>query len=120
MRPRNQNLSRRWKIENSTTGDAYTLIPGANDGVADAFGRGDVWILRFHDGEIDDGISAAPSQTGPSQPNAAADIGRFINAESTYNQNVVIWYAAHFTHDVHAENGGIDHIVGPTLQPAQW
>jgi hypothetical protein len=33
---------------------------------------------------------------------------------------VVIWYAAHFTHDVHAENGGIDHIVGPTLQPAQW
>src|SRR5918911_2038380 len=120
MRPRNSARSRRWWIENSTTGDAYLLIPGANDGVADAFGRGDVWILRFHPEEIDDGISAAPSQTGPSQPNAAADIGRFINAESTYNQNVVIWYAAHFTHDVHAENGGIDHIVGPTLQPAQW
>jgi hypothetical protein len=120
MRPRNSARSRRWWIENSTTGDAYLLIPGANDGVADAFGRGDVWILRFHDGEIDDGISAAPSQTGPSQPNAAADIGRFINAESTYNQDIVIWYAAHFTHDVHAENGGIDHIVGPTLQPAQW
>ena len=117
MRPRNPARSRRWKIENSTTGDAYTLIPGENDGVADAFGRGDVWILQFHDGEIDDGVSAAPSQAGPSQPDAPADIGRFINAESTFNQDVVIWYAAHFTHDVHEEIG---HIVGPTLQPVQW
>jgi hypothetical protein len=120
MRPRNSARNRRWRIENSTTGDAYMLIPGANDGVADAFGRGDVWILRHHDEELDDGISAAPSQTGPSQPNAPADIGRFINAESTENQDIAIWYAAHFTHDVHEEAGGIDHIVGPTLQPVRW
>jgi hypothetical protein len=122
MRPRNHDLSRRWKIENSTTGDAYTLIPGENDGVADAFARGDVWILRSHGerDEIDDGISAAPSQAGQRQPNAPAEIGRFINAESTHNQNVVIWYAAHFTHDVHAENGEIGHYVGPDLKPVQW
>jgi hypothetical protein len=121
MRPRNQALSRRWKIENSNTGDAYTLISGANDGEADAFGRGDVWILRSYDTqEIDDGISAALSHAGQPQPNAPAEIGRFINAESTYNQNVVIWYAAHFTHDVHAEDGEIGHYVGPELKPVQW
>src|SRR5215210_2039521 len=117
MRYRNSSRSRRWWIENSTTGDAYLLIPGPDDGVADTFGRGDVWILRHYDWEIDDGISAAPSQTGPSQPNAAADIGRFVNGESTYNQDIAIWYAAHFTHDV---NAGIGHIVGPTLQAVQW
>jgi Cu2+-containing amine oxidase len=117
MRLRNPSRSRRWWIENSTTGDAYLLIPGPDDGVADAFARGDVWILRHHDWEIDDGISAAPSQAGQSQPNAPADIGRFVNGESTYNQDIAIWYAAHFTHDVHAESG---HIVGPTLQAVQW
>jgi len=122
MRPRNHDLSRRWKIENSTTGDAYTLIPGENDGVADAFARGDVWILRSHGerDEIDDGISAEPSQANQRQPNAPAEIGRFINAESTDNQNVVIWYAAHFTHEVHAESGEIGHYVGPDLKPVQW
>src|SRR5918997_1239262 len=117
MRYRDPSRSRRWWIENSTTGDAYMLIPGPDDGVADPFARGDVWILRHHDWEIDDGISAAPSQAGQSQPNAPANIGSFINGESTYNQDIAIWYAAHFTHDVHEESG---HIVGPTLQPDQW
>lgn len=117
MRLRNPSRSRRWWIENSTTGDAYMLIPGPDDGVADAFARGDVWILRHHDWEIDDGISAAPSEAGQSQPNAPAEIGRFVNGESTYNQDIAIWYHAHFTHDVHEEIG---HIVGPTLQAVQW
>jgi hypothetical protein len=120
MRQRNPSRSRRWWIGNSTTGDAYMLIPGPEDGPAHnaaSFGRGDVWILRHHDWEIDDGISAAPSQANQPQWNAPANIGSFINGESTYNQDIVIWYAAHFTHDVHEESG---HIVGPTLQPDQW
>jgi hypothetical protein len=35
---------------------------------------------------------------------------------------VVVWYAAHFSHDVHEdeENGHTGHIVGPTLRPVQW
>jgi Copper amine oxidase, enzyme domain len=117
-RRRRPELSRRWQIRNSQTGDAYDLIPGPDDGVADSFGRADVWILRFNEGEVDDGISAAPSQTGPSQPNAPADISRFNNGEGIRNQDVVVWYAAHFTHDVHEEEAG--HIVGPVLRPAQW
>ncbi len=76
-----------------------------------------MWILRFNEGEIDDGISAAPSQAGVSQSNAPADIGRFNNGEGIRNQDVVVWYAAHFTHDVHEEEVG--HIVGPVLRPAQ-
>jgi hypothetical protein len=109
-RPRNPQRSRRWQVRNSQTGDAYDLIPGAGDGAADAFGRGDVWILRFNGSEIDDGV---PLLTLP----AEAQLDRFVNGESIFNQDVVIWYAAHFTHDVHA---GIGHVVGPVLRPINW
>jgi hypothetical protein len=118
-RRRDPQRSRRWQVRNTQTGDAYDLIPGADDGVADAFGRGDVWILRFNRGEIDDGISAAPSQAGESQPNAPADISRFVNGEDVSNQDVVIWYSAHFVHEV-GEEEEHSHYVGPILRPVNW
>ncbi|HKH12980.1 MAG TPA: hypothetical protein VKA73_17700 [Rubrobacter sp.] len=117
-RLRRSDLGRRWQVRNSQTGDAYNLIPGPDDGVADDFARGDAWILRFNDGQVDDGISAAPSQTGDSQASAPARINRFVDGESVANADVVLWYAAHFTHDVNEEDAG--HIVGPTLRPARW
>ena len=88
------------------------LIPGANDGVADSFGIGDVWVLRYHGTELDDGQGFT---TNPI--NAMEHIDSFINGESVYNQDVVLWYAAHFTHDF---TGGIGHIVGPELKPINW
>jgi Copper amine oxidase, enzyme domain len=121
-RRKRPNRSRRWQVRNTQTGDAYDLIPGANDRVADDFARGDVWILRFNEGQVDDGISAAPSQAGQSQANAPAGLNRFVNGESVAGQDVVVWYAAHFSHDVHEdeENGHAGHIVGPVLRPVQW
>ncbi len=121
-RLRRPDLSRRWQVRNTQTGDAYDLIPGANDGVADPFAPRDFWVLRFNENQFDDGISAAPSQAELSQANAPADIGRFINGESVLNQDVVVWYAAHFSHDVHEDegNGHVGHIVGPALRPVQW
>jgi hypothetical protein len=111
-RRRNPQRSRRWQVRNSQTNDAYTLIPGPDDGVADNFGRGDVWILRFRETEIDDGAVA----TGPPYE---ADLDRFVNGEDLSDQDVVVWYAAHFTHDV-GEEEEAGHYVGPTLRPAQW
>jgi hypothetical protein len=121
-RRKRPDLSRRWQIRNPQTGDAYDLIPGANDGVANAFARGDVWVLRYNDDQVDDGISAAPSQAGQSQANAPIAINRFVNGEDVSGQDVVVWYAAHFSHDVHEdeENGHVGHIVGPVLRPVQW
>ena len=49
---------------------------------------------------------------------APANLDQFVNGEPVYKQDVVIWYAAHFTHDVH--NEGINHVVGPDLQPLNW
>jgi hypothetical protein len=118
-RRRMPQRSRRWQIRNTQTGDAYNLIPGADDGIADDFGRADLWVLRFREGEIDDGISAAPSQAGQTQQNAPAQIDRFWNEEDVSDQDVVVWYAAHFTHDV-GEDEEHAHYVGPTLRPVNW
>ena len=46
-----------------------------------------------------------------------ANIDQFANGESVDQQDVVVWYAAHFTHDFNVESG---HIVGPELVPVQW
>ena len=73
-----------------------------------------MWILRYHPNEIDDGVVA----TGPPY---AANVGSFLTGEPIKNQDVVIWYAAHFTHDLAAEPPGTHgHIVGPTLRPVDW
>ena len=118
QRPRAPKRKRKWRVENSVTGEAYDIIPGNDDGVATSmpdwpFARGDVWLLRYHPGEIDDGVAAIG-------PPYAANIGAWVNGESIRNQDVVVWYAAHFTHDVHETGAHHGHVVGPTLKPVRW
>lgn len=109
---RDYGRHRKWRVSNSNSGDAYDIIPGPTDGVADpAYGRGDVWVLRYHPSEIDDGGSGIET---------AADVDKFVNGEMVENQDVVVWYGAHFRHDVHEQGPGECHEVGPTLRPVQW
>ncbi len=117
MRFRDPAHKRKWRVENAVTGEAYEVIPGAKDGIATAspdwpFPRGDVWILRYHGSELDDGAVATADE---------AALDGFVNGESINNQDVVIWYAAHVTHDV-AEDppGTFGHIAGPDLKPVKW
>ena len=76
---------------------SYVLVPGANDGIADAFGRGDMWLLQYKAGatnlqaEIDDGYNAVGG-------NPEANLDQFLNGESLDNQDVVAWYHATVTH----------------------
>jgi hypothetical protein len=75
---------------------SYLLYPGANDGAADTYGRGDMWFLHWHDGptslaaEIDDGH-------GFFDP-TEADLDQFLTGESLRKQDSVIWYHASFLH----------------------
>ena len=118
-RPRNPARNRRWRVENKATGEAYDIVPGPNDGVASMspdspFPRGDVWILRYHGGEIDDGVIAVG-------PPYEAGLDAWLNGESINGADVVIWYGAHFTHDVgHDRPGEFGHIVGPDLKRVRW
>ncbi len=113
-RLKDASRKRKWKISNTSTGSAYEIIPGTTDGNADSFGIGDLWVLRYHGGsEFDDGYTG----TGGTPDQCKEHIDNFINGESIMNQDVVVWYAAHFTHNVNVESG---HIVGPTLKCVKW
>ena len=118
-RPRDPARNRKWRVENAATGEGYDIIPGADDGVATAspdwpFPKGDVWILRYRGSEIDDGVVAIG-------PPCEAGLDGWVNGESIQNTDVVIWYGAHFTHDVqHESPGSHGHIVGPDLKPVNW
>ena len=50
----------------------------------------------------------------------AADLDKFVNGETVDGQDVVIWYGAHFRHNVLEQGTGECHEVGPTLTPVQW
>jgi hypothetical protein len=122
-RPRDPARKRKWRVENSATGEAYDIIPGPEDGVASTspdapYPRGDVWILRYRSTELDDGVDCTTG--GPNCATEAA-IDNFVNGESVNNQDVVIWYAGHVTHDVKTEPPGkFGHICGPDLKLVKW
>jgi hypothetical protein len=114
-RARNSRHKRRWRIKNALTGEGYMLIPGKEDGKADSFGVGDVWVLRYRNSEIDDGQDFT---TDPAQ--AKANLDKFISHERVDKEDVVVWYAAHFTHDLASEEDEHGHILGPELKPFHW
>jgi hypothetical protein len=112
-RKRSPARKRRWRVRNQGTNEGYILVPGANDGEADSYGVGDFWALRYRSGQIDDSAVATGTR---------AQIDSFVNHESIVGTNVVVWYAAHFSHDVAHEHDhhSDSHIVGPTLRPDRW
>jgi hypothetical protein len=111
-RRRNPDRKRRWRVRNRGSGEGYVLVPGQSDGEADSYGVGDFWALRHRPGQIDDAAVADDTR---------AHLNRFVNGESLLGTNVVVWYAAHFSHDVaHDHSSGGGHIVGPTLVPDRW
>lgn len=109
MRYRDASRQRRWRVRDGAR--SYVLVPGANDGTADAYARGDAWFLRYHgSSEYDDGNNSTGSNT-------EANISKFDNDESLVNKDVVLWYSAHFDHDAaHSHATGV--YLGPVLQPS--
>jgi len=109
-RLRNPSSNRKWRIQNQQTAKGYMINPGANDGIADSFGKGDIWFLRNRPNEIDDGVEAIG-------PPYEALIDNFVNHELIKNMDTVVWYGAHFTHTVTHDDTTTGHIVGPELVP---
>jgi Copper amine oxidase, enzyme domain len=110
-RLKNPSSNRKWRIKNQQTGKGYMISPGANDGIADSFGRGDIWFLRNRPNQFDDGVEAIG-------PPYEALIDNFVNHELIKNKDVVVWYGAHFTHTTkHDDDAPAGHIVGPDLRP---
>ena len=112
-RKRSSSRKRRWRVRNRSSDDGYQIIPGPEDGQADSFGVGDFWALRYRSTQLDDSAVATSER---------AQLDSFVNGEPIFGTNVVVWYAAHFTHDPGHEDDhpGGSHIVGPTLKPERW
>ncbi|GAC1543117.1 MAG: hypothetical protein NVS3B16_08980 [Vulcanimicrobiaceae bacterium] len=113
-RPKDAGHQRHWRVRNKGTFRGYTLTPGGHDGVADAYGEGDLWVLRYHGNELDDGQGFT---TNPALSRAGLD--KFVNGESVDGQDVVLWYAGHFKHD-ESNPDPLGHVVGPELRPFNW
>jgi len=130
---RNKSLqtNRSLLIQNSNGNEAYILVPNITDGLVDTFGVNDFWVLRYKNvpggtnvqNEIDDGVNCFTCTT------AYIQINPFVNDESVENQDVVVWYGAHFNHS-DGENllnpsrsptilSG-SHVVGPDIRPIRW
>jgi hypothetical protein len=109
---RNPSVDNTLNVQNRSTGATYSVIPGDGDGIADTYGRGDVWILRFNSAQLDDGHNSTGSQT-------EADLDQFVNGEAVDNHDIVMWYRASFLH-VESESvsphASAIHVVGPTLK----
>lgn len=104
-RRRNASRERRWRIRNRD-GVGLRLVPG-DDGRADDFGIGDLWVLRRRPGEVDDGYGVTDR----------AKISQFITGDDVTEADLVLWYAGHFTH---APGEDVDHHVGPHLRPIRF
>lgn len=102
---------RYWTIENLLSGELVTIQPGANDGIADSYAKGDAWFLRYRSTELDDGRNSTGSNTD-------ANLDMFVNGESISEQDVVMWYSAHFYHVFGGGESG--HLVGPDIIVNRW
>lgn len=102
-------------VQNTATGDTYSIIPGFKDGTAfgDSYARGDAWVLlrEPNGGELDDGYNS----TGGS--GTAINLDPFTNGQSVQGADIVVWYGAHFLHTVDDQ---LSHRVGPEIKLVQW
>jgi len=105
---------KKWCIRNEA-GKYYEIIPGHDDGTAlgDSFAKGDVWVLKYHSNELEDGVGCVSCGA-----NSAIQIDNTsVNNENVQKKDVVVWYGGHFTHAI-GTGGPVVEVVGPTLVPS--
>jgi hypothetical protein len=123
-------ITRSILIRNSNGNEAYKLVPNVTDGTVDTFGVNDLWVLRYKaptgnpiTSEIDDGRVCCGG------PNQNIAINGWVNGESVVDQDIVVWYGAHFAHtdgaarldpDRYAMVISGEHVVGPDIRPVLW
>jgi Copper amine oxidase, enzyme domain len=95
-----------WLVTNPASHRSYRLVPGPEASLpADDFSEGDLWALKYHANEIDDGHGLG---------DCPVDFAPWLNGESL-NGDVVLWYRSGWLH-VGGDLADCDP-VGPTLYP---
>lgn len=99
---------RRWQVLDRNTGRGYEVIPRPPDGIADSWAVADLWLLRYHGDEQDDG-GATLEPMGD-----AIHVSPYVNGETIDGQDVVLWYRVGHRHAGMPNCGDLE---GPTLRP---
>ncbi|HKR63805.1 MAG TPA: hypothetical protein VJZ00_08740 [Thermoanaerobaculia bacterium] len=105
----NRASGKRWRVQDGA-GRGYEITPGTDGTPPDAWAGSDVWLLRYHGNETDDG-GATGGANGDAQ-----HIDPYVNGESINGQDVVMWYRIEHRH----ASGLTCMLLGPTLQPINW
>lgn len=122
---RNYATNRSFLIQNANGDEGYKIVPNISDGQADDFSQGDFWFLKYRAGS-----GGEPDEIDDPNGDEKANLAPWLNNESLTNQDVVVWYSAHFKHADHdgellnpnrsgATVSG-SHVVGPDLRPVRW
>lgn len=98
-----------FRVRHQNLNQGYRINPGRDDGVADDYGKGDVWAVHYATNEIEDRAVYT---------NTSANLDAFVNGESTNGTHLVVWYGAHYMHDEHGSENDEEHshAFGPTMQ----
>jgi Cu2+-containing amine oxidase len=110
-RVKNPPTQRSWAVMDVSTMRGYHVIPGSNDGKADAFAPRDLFVMRYHLAEDKHGQQGSATDDG---------LAPYINGEVVERADVVIWYCAHLGHHAEVEHADEYHACGPTLIPFRW
>lgn len=107
-RRRAADHQRQWRVKTVRAPHGYAIVPGPDDGTADAFGAGDLWVLAYHADELDDGegVTTDPARARP-------QLDRLVSGELVEREDIVVWYGVH----VEGETGVR---AGPDLAPFNW
>jgi hypothetical protein len=111
-----REAARGWRVRDRTSDRGYRIFPGLVDGTADAYGVSDMWFLRYHGNELEDGVAIVTGSASQTQ----IQIDKYLNGESINGSDVVVWYGGHFLHDEISPGPNVGHIVGPELRPFNW
>ncbi|NUS06817.1 MAG: hypothetical protein HOV97_30150 [Nonomuraea sp.] len=103
---RRRHPAKYWQVRDKSSGRGYQIHPGPYDDTADDYGVSDLWFLRHHPRELDDGNPG---------PRDRAAISRFLDGESINGANVVVWYAGHYYHDQAHPQPHQGQLIGPHL-----
>jgi hypothetical protein len=107
-RRRDERHNRHWRVRTVRSPHGYAVVPGPQDGEADEFGAGDVWVLAYHAEELDDGEGVT---THPAR--ARAQLDGLVSGELVERTDLVLWYGVHV-------DGEPPDPVGPDLVPFNW
>jgi len=125
-RTKQGSTNRCWAImDEGGTGPGYLVLPGHHDGPATSFAPYDLWGMRWHASEDENGRHgqnsaltnpAPPSQFGTGQ---VSGVSQYIDGEDIRREDDILWYCSHFHHN--HEHGGDEWLHGgPVLIPFRY